>query len=110
MEKELIIKFSHEYTKLGIIPDKAKLLECFVKQSEELSEDFINYDTCYLSPDENRFQNYQLPEAKPVIILLFLIENTFNPKTFTTVRPYNFFKYKYYSELRGKEFKIQIIK
>ncbi|MCB1144489.1 MAG: hypothetical protein KDK54_19700 [Leptospiraceae bacterium] len=106
--KELIIKFSHEYYKLNLIPSKVTLLETFVKQSEELSESFVEYDTRYILENENKFKYYQLPEAKPMIVLLFYVESS--NTTFTTVRPYNYFKYKWYSENRGKKFKIEILK
>ena len=104
-EKEHIIKFSHDYTKLpaGWIGTKARLIEANPSSMERLKKtcpDFLEYDTEY----RDQPGKYPLTFTTGIILLFYHIPT----KTiFTTLRPFNISKYSYYSKLRGKIFKLE---
>ena len=103
--KKPSIKFSHYYDKLvssNSIVRSARLLYVQVIQLENLSQDFLNYDT-----DNGK---YNLPKYGTHILLLFEKGKVCLNKQralFTTLRRYTIRKYEYYKELEGKEFEIQ---
>ena len=103
------IKFSHRYNKFvdsafgkKEIPDCALLLDIFIKDVKDLSEHFIDYDTCFVNKN-NEMENYKLPKKGKVIILLLI-----NGIVWTTIRRYTPQKLKYYKKMRGEWFDIEI--
>ena len=116
-DKELIIKFSHStYTKFPDYYEKSKLLELFIMNRDDLSEDFVKYDTAwvYIKPhftpegrvEKSKIFNYPLPEG--TLIILLLQANEGYGALWTTIRRYTERKYKYYKFNIGKILKIVI--
>lgn len=99
------IKFSNMYPKLPDITDRAKLLQCFLIDRDEISPAFLDYDTKYFDVDEYRDKFYPLPKGKLIVLLFLAIEDT----VFTTIRRYTPSKYDYYKGCEGKDFKIDMI-
>ena len=106
--KEPVIKFSHKYLKMPFfVEDDDKetiLIQIFVCEKKDLSEDFIDYDTEY--NDENgEFKNYLLPEGKLIVLVL----HTEGMHGFwTTLRRATPDKERYYRSLIGSRVKIII--
>jgi hypothetical protein len=78
------------------------LLEVFLTEKDELSPDFIVYDT---EIRDGGF--YELPEGK-LIVLLLCTESPIDNYLWTTVRRYVPSKYAYYKAMRGKHVQIEI--
>jgi len=113
------IKFSHRYSKIpeGIETKQTILLQVFKATKEELSKEFINYDTCFsvfmkqimkqnLYHDyyEESSSYYPLPSGK-LLVLLLLTEG----KLWTTVREWTVAKEKYYRFIQGSQVQIKIV-
>jgi len=98
------IKFSHIYNKLLDSHDdvigKATLLQVIPIKLEDLSADFIDYDTDY--------GTYQLPVKGEYMMLIFLKPSFGCPNLnlFTTLRRWTPEKYRYYLEKVGKIFEV----
>ena len=96
------IKFSHKYNKMqDIVNDKDKvlLLQSIKINFEELTEEFIEYDTSY------KEIYYPLPKTE-LILLLFKPKG--KGKLFTTLRRYTPSKYEFYKSSQGKWFDVVI--
>ena len=99
-----IIKFSHQYTKLQNIglhgeicyPLEMQLLEVFEVQLEELSKEFLTYDT-----DNGK---YVLPK-KGLYLMLVFRKSTEN--IVTTLRRHTREKAIYYKKQIGKIFNVE---
>jgi len=96
------IRFTHnsylKFTNIEI-DRRMRLLEVFIAYSSKLSEEFVEYDTSFISGDGSK-HNYPLPKGKVIILLLI------DPcgGVFTTVRRFTERKYEHYMNSRGKEF------
>lgn len=95
------IRFSHFYNKFRPIDLETKtyLVQIFIVDRKELSEDFIDYDT--LIDDTGDY--YKLPAGK-LMVLILLTSN----RLWTTIRRWTPWKEKYYRSLIGKEVEIEI--
>lgn len=102
----LKIKFAHNYSKLAIQTDCAKLIQVFVCDYKDLSKDFIEYDTWYWEHGKTGF--YKLPKTK-LLILLFTDDER-EGYLFTTVRKWTKEKEKYYRSMQGKYFGVEVKK
>lgn len=106
------IKFSHEYSKfphrmfeIGIT--EAQLLQVFKTHYNELSESFIAYDTHYFEPeDSDNDKWYPLPKTD----LLVLIFDVPYLGIFTTIRPWNKEKERYYKSKQCEWFDVVLTK
>ena len=100
----LPLRFSHRtYHKLKEIDVEAAvtLLEVFLAQRKYLGKTFLEYDTTY-DRNDGKTANYAIGSER-VLVLLFRDRNG---RIFTTVRPQNPQKLRYYSNSKGKLFKI----
>lgn len=101
------IKFSHYYTKFDDINiDKpVRLLAVFNEHKDNLSGEFLVYDTRHYPDDGEKegFEYYTLA-SMPVLVLVF--SNNYN--IFTTIRRWTEQKETYYRTAIGEEFKIKI--
>ena len=100
--------FSHIYRKLltynNSVIKKSKILEVIPIEIENLSKEFLNYDS------ENK---YNLPKkGKFIIIILLKEENSLLScsNIFTTIRPWTEEKEKYYRERIGETINIEHLK
>ncbi len=93
------IRFRREYTKIKGVSG-CTLLDVFDVNIEDLSLDFIKYDT-----DSDMFEN--LPKQGKFLMLLFH-KNGVRNDTFTTLRKSNFDNKLYYKLGIGQEFKVII--
>lgn len=102
MDNENIIKFSHKYKKLhdanGSIIENAILLDVIKVNLEDLSKDFLDFDT-----DNGLFE---LPETGVYSMLIFKKTNTND--IFTTLRKWSQEKFDFYKSKTGSSFKIQL--
>lgn len=91
------IKFSHDYGKLQVAPDrKATLLDVVMVNLQELSDEFLSYDTDDV---------FKLAKTGSYMMLLFKGQCGL----FTTLRSaYPLRKVDYYRAAIGKEFNIVI--
>lgn len=96
------IRFSHVYRKMpsNISGNNrtTKLLEVLLTTKENLSQDFIQYDTVTIHDD-----HYPLPSGR-LIVLLLITDN----QLWTTIRRFTQDKYEYYRNLRGQMVNIEI--
>ena len=103
------IKFSHEYDKMPPYPwvgSKTTLLEVLRAYKEDLSPEFILYDTAYQENKEMKY--YPLPDG-PLIILILQTEYCAEPAfVWTTIRRWTKEKEAYYRAQRGMEFDITV--
>lgn len=103
------IKFSHEYCKMPEccklrLNPKAKLIQLFTTDSDNLSKSFIYYDT-----EKTRGENYLLPKGKLIVLLLLTYDKTIEDFVlWTTIRRWTPKKEKYYRSKIGEEFEIEI--
>lgn len=95
------IKFSHNYKKIAGVT-KAKLIEVINVNLQNLSQEFLAYDTEGI---------YKLPETGNYMILIFHKESDTNidSNIFTTIRRRTDEKEKYYRENIGKIFTLEIV-
>lgn len=98
------IKFSHRYNKLFYsetftgFSKMAMLIEVLTVNLENLSRQFISYDTDGL---------YQLPKKGEYLMLIFTKDEGAN--IFTTLRRKTEVKEKYYRSKIGEYFKLEIV-
>lgn len=79
----MIIKFSHVYNKMPRDFQHSKLLDVLPVRLEDLSQDFLQYDTTYLDGGEER--QYPLP-AKGAYMILLLQAGFGHGQLWTTIR------------------------
>lgn len=102
MSKPLTIKFSDIYWKMPpaemIMKYPTKLLQVFPIEKEDLSPEFLQYDTSIRTGG-----NY--PIIDKILLVLFLTTGRY---TWTTIRSFTIEKYEFYKQNTGKHFKIEI--
>ena len=104
-----IIKFSHKYVKMlqnedVKTPSTAQLIGVFKTTKQELSKEFIEYDTKYFdNQSPTQYSYYPLPDGE--LFVLFLKSGTM---MWTTVRRFTPQKYGYYINNCGKTFEVKI--
>jgi hypothetical protein len=85
-KKQIVIKFSHRYDKLPYGFEWSRLLDVIKVKLEDLSNDFIFYDTHY-SDDELSDGFYPLPSKGDYMILLLQVDDDIIPRNiWTTIR------------------------
>jgi hypothetical protein len=101
------IKFSHKYQKIlnshNDVIETATLLQVSIINLEDLSKEFLNYDT------DNGV--YELPKRGKYLMLIFLKEHedyTTDLNLFTTLRRHTPEKHKFYMSQIGKVFKVMV--
>jgi len=101
------IKFSHEYTKMPVSYNPAFLMEVLSTTTEDLSKEFVSYDTTYMDFDGliPEIKNYPLPKGK-ILVLLLLSDAT--KRLWTTIRRWTPEKEAYYRRMRGEQVEIVI--
>jgi hypothetical protein len=92
------IKFSHRYTKMPQDLSNSFLLDVWVKNLEDMSEGFLNYDTQYSGGW------YPLPKKGKFLVLFIRTGYSI----WTTIRRWIPRKEQYYRGLIGQEVKIVI--
>jgi len=97
------ISFSHQYVKIPSGPDSltAQLIGVFRTDFGDLCNQFIEYDTRYISK-EGKVEHYPLPTHGPALMLLLKT----NDWLWTTVRPWNEGKERYYRDMLNEEVRI----
>ena len=98
MNKPKILKFSYEdYFKFGNLPlpMDLKLLQCFRCHHNDLSDEFIDYDTRHGNG------NYKLPNTELIVLVLWVV-----PFLMITCRRYTPRKFDYYKSLEGETLKL----
>jgi hypothetical protein len=100
------IKFSHNYNKLKHFSNGDEVILLLAKEIKrsELCPTFIDYDTTFKLA--NGISQYPLIPGN--YILLLFMGLTDNTKLFTTVRPYNLYKFEFYKKLESTIFQIEI--
>jgi len=102
----LRINFSHKYNKMPYGFESSKLLDVLPIRLEDLSLDFILYDTSYLDGGEEKL--YALP-AKGAYMILLLQANSGAGPLWTTIRSqWPFDKLEYYKSHIGEVFECRI--
>ena len=100
------INFSHHYHKMPYGFESSKLLDVLPVRLEDLSLDFILYDTSYLDGGEEKL--YALP-AKGNYMILLLQANSGAGPLWTTIRSqWPFDKLEYYRSHIGEVFECRI--
>ena len=102
----LRINFSHKYNKMPYGFESSKLLDVLPIRLEDLSLDFILYDTSYLDGGEEKL--YALP-ARGAYMILLLQANSGAGPMWTTIRSqWPPEKLEYYRSKRGEVFECVI--
>lgn len=102
----LRINFSHHYHKMPFGFESSKLLDVLPVRLEDLSLDFILYDTSYLDGGEEKL--YALP-AKGAYMILLLQANSGAGPIWTTIRSqWPPEKLEYYKSHIGEVFECKI--
>ena len=102
----LKINFSHHYAKMPYGFQESKLLDVLPVWLEDLSPEFLRYDTSYLDGGEEK--QYQLPISGKYMILLLQANSGAGP-IWTTIRSqWPPEKLEYYRGKRGEVFECQI--
>lgn len=102
----LRINFSHRYCKFPFGFQESKLLDVLPVRLEDLSLDFILYDTSYLDGGEEKL--YALPAKGAYMILLLQASSGAGP-LWTTIRSqWPASKLEYYKSHIGEVFECQI--
>jgi len=101
------IKFSHKYQKIlnshNDVIETATLLQVSIINLEDLSKEFLNYDT------DNGV--YELPKRGKYLMLIFLKEHedyTTDLNLFTTLRRHTPEKHSFYMSQIGKVFNVKV--
>jgi len=101
------IKFSHRYRKLHVLPSetrpRARLLQVIPIDAAELTDMMCEYDATY-EDAEGRPVRYPLPVHGKVLVLVFESVGGI----FTTIRPHNDEKERYYRSATGALFFIDV--
>lgn len=101
-----VIKFAHRYCKFPFGFESSKLLDVLPIRLEDLSQEFLRYDTSYLDGGEEK--QYVLPKSGAYMILLLQANSGAGP-IWTTIRsrwPAN--KLEYYKSHIGEVFECRI--
>lgn len=97
------IKFSHKYTKLltdsGEVVKSAKLLQVIEIELDEMSKEFLAYDT------DNGL--YDLPKKGTFLMLIF--QKSSGNHLFTTLRRFTPEKFNYYHRSIGQVFNVEFV-
>lgn len=102
----LRINFSHKYNKMPFGFQSSKLLEVLPVRLEDLSPDFLRYDTSYLDGGEEK--QYKLPKSGAYMILLLQANSGAGP-IWTTIRSqWPPEKLEYYKSHIGEVFECKI--
>lgn len=105
----ITVKFSHFYSKMPRDFQHSKLLDVLPVKLEDLSPEFLRYDTTYNDGGEER--NYELPKKGDYMILL-LQSGAGNGQLWTTIRSQRgrggSDKLAYYKSHIGEVVKIEI--
>jgi len=102
----LRINFSHKYNKMPYGFESSKLLDVLPIRLEDLSQEFLLYDTSYLDGGEEKL--YALP-AKGAYMILLLQANSGAGPLWTTIRSqWPFDKLEYYKSHIGEVFECRI--
>lgn len=102
----LRINFSHKYNKMPFGFESSKLLDVLPVQLEDLSPEFLRYDTSYLDGGEEK--QYALPKTGAYMILLLQAGSGAGP-LWTTIRSqWPPEKLKYYRGHIGEVFECRI--
>jgi hypothetical protein len=101
------IKFSHKYYKLPMNVGTATLLQVLTINKEDLSPEFVEYDTSYpangkYSEEGTPDKHYPLPNGK---LLLLILQTGW---IWTTIRRWTPEKERYYRGSIGETFNIAI--
>ncbi len=104
-ESKMVIKFSNYYYKLGThgkkLPDRqALLLQVLTVNLEDLSKNFIEYDTSFPGG------NYKLPKKGKYLLLIFVKFPSYLGESFMTLRRYTTKKDAFYRKYTGEWFDI----
>jgi len=100
------INFSHHYHKMPYGFQSSKLLDVLPIRLEDLSQEFLRYDTSYLDGGEEK--QYVLPKSGAYIILLLQANSGAGP-VWTTIRSqWPPEKLEYYRSKRGEVFECRI--
>jgi len=100
------INFSHKYNKMPYGFESSKLLDVLPVQLEDLSPEFLRYDTSYLDGGEEK--QYQLPISGKYVILLLQASSGAGPM-WTTIRSrWPPEKLEYYRSHVGEVFECRI--
>ena len=103
----LRINFSHRYCKFPFGFQESKLLDVLPVRLEDLSPEFLRYDTSYLDGGEEK--QYQLPKSGNYMILLLQASSGSGP-LWTTIRSrWPPEKMDYYKSHIGVVFECRII-
>ena len=104
------INFSHRYCKFPFGFQESELLDVLPVRLEDLSPEFLRYDTSYLDGGEER--QYKLPKTGAYMILLLQASSGAGPM-WTTVRSQKgrggLDKMSYYRSHVGETFECAII-
>ena len=84
-----------------------KLLEVFVKDVDDLHEDFLQYENEYWDWETERDSLLELPKGSKVLVLLFIDDRK---HVFTIIRKYSEGNRKNYAGKRGELFRMDFIK
>lgn len=102
----LRINFSHKYNKMPFGFQSSELLEVLPIRLEDLSPDFLRYDTSYLDGGEEK--QYALPKSGAYMILLLQASSGAGP-IWTTIRSqWPASKLEYYRSHIGEVFECRI--
>ena len=101
------INFSHKYNKMPYGFESSKLLDVLPIRLEDLSPDFLRYDTSYLDGGEEK--QYKLPKSGNYMVLLLQACSGAGP-LWTTIRSqWPPEKMDYYKSHIGAVFECRII-
>ncbi|MCK9571074.1 hypothetical protein M0R72_19150 [Candidatus Pacearchaeota archaeon] len=106
----MIIKFSHFYTKMVRDYQQSKLLDVLPVKLEDLSPDFLLYDTAYEEAGEIKY--YPLPKNGNYMVLL-LQAGAGKGKLWTTIRSqrgkFGIDKMQYYRDHIGEVCECRVV-
>ena len=94
------IRFSSEYVKMPDLYSPSTLIQVFVTRFDELSPEFVEYDT-----RKTDGTHYPLPQTDLIVLLLMGPSGDL----WTTIRRYTNRKYDYYLSMVGKTFSIEVL-
>jgi len=106
------IKFSHQYTKFPPGFEQSKLIDVIPVNLEDLSADFLSYDTHYLNVKKSGLDDYyHLPKKGEYMILMLF---SWKGRLWTTIRSQRGMngldKLAYYRSHIGEVFDCEVIK
>lgn len=93
------IKFSHEYHKMPVHHTPSRLIQMFLIDRSNLSDQFVAYDTLNVNDEM-----YKLPKGKLIVLLLLTNDRCL----WTTIRRHTPSKWDYYHAHIGELFEIVI--